>query len=102
MDDIYIENSFFQLYEKGPECRAVIWLSLELYEAIYREIVAKRTGRLAASTRIWTELENGRWMGVLSANAPYTASHEFGYDDDSEIIAGHHELNRALDIMARV
>jgi hypothetical protein len=103
VEDVYIEDKFFQLYEKGPECRAMIWLSLELYEALYREVVAKRTGRLAASTRIFTELEQGRWMGTLAVTAPYAASHEFGTDDgDERIIAGHHDLNKVLNIMARV
>lgn len=90
---------------KSPEMRALMREKAELVEALYREIVAKRTGRLARSTRIETHFggnNNDRWEAtvIVGEGVPYGAPHEFGYDDgDVGVYAGHRDLNRALDAM---
>lgn len=66
----------------------------QLGEALYREDVAKRTGRLAAATHVSTEVggvRNDRWIGVLEVGGLgaggtvfYALAHEFGVGDHPE------------------
>lgn len=90
---------------KSPEMRALMREKAELVEALYREIVAKRTRRLARSTRIETHvggIKGDRWEAtvLVGDGAPYAASHEFGYDDgDTRIVAGFRDLNQALTML---
>jgi hypothetical protein len=103
MEDVNIPspNPFIAEWLVGPIARSIAFEAGELYEALYREVVAKRTGRLAASTHVSTDIGGDRWVGFLTVTAPYAASHEFGTDDgDERIIAGHHDLNRILDMMS--
>lgn len=96
-------NPFIVEWLVSPRCRSIVFEAAELYQALYREIVSKRTGALARSARVSTGLEVDRWVGhmeVGSATAFYGASHEFGTDDgDEHITAGHHDLNTILDAM---
>lgn len=87
-----------------PKMRSVMVQAAEIAQALYREVVAKRTGRLAGSARIETFIggqDNDRWCSRLIVDAPYTASHEYGVDDgDERIVAGHHDLNQVLNMLA--
>lgn len=105
MEDVNVPdpNPFITDWLVSAECRSLMFEKAEIAEAIYREVVAKRTGRLAASTHVTTEIEGDRWIAMMTVLAPYAASHEFGTDDgDERIVAGHHELNHVLDLMAQL
>lgn len=108
MEDVDVPhpNPFITQWLVGARCRSIVFEVGELYEALYREVVAKRTGRLAASTHVFTGIEDGRWVGHMTVTAPYAASHEWGVDDGAErITAGAHDLtairdlNNALNLM---
>lgn len=71
----------------------------EAAQAIYRSIVAKRTGRLAGSARVEVQIggrRNDRWTARLIVDAPYAASHEYGTTGGSQLSAAH-DLNRVLN-----
>lgn len=111
MEDINVPskpNPFISEWLSSSLCRSIVRESCELYEALYREIVAKRTGRLAASTRVETGKEGGpygfRWVGSLTVNAPYAASHEYGTGrtDPTHTLPAAHDLNTVLDMMAHL
>lgn len=83
MEDVNVPrpNPFITQWLISPQCRAMVFESAELYQALYRGIVAKRTGELAKSARVSTNIEGGRWVGVMEVGNPtayYAASHEFG------------------------
>ncbi|WP_405490477.1 hypothetical protein [Nocardia sp. NBC_00511] len=121
MDDVNIPsrpNPFITQWLVSPECRAMVFESAELYQALYREIVAKRTGELAKSAHVSTDLEGDRWVGVMtvgSSTAYYAGWHEFGLtgaDHEaprrdantarevfSEVHKGAHDLNKILNMM---
>lgn len=92
----------------SPEMRALMFEKAEEAQAIYREIVAKRTGRLARSARVETfkggvRHPGDRWSARLIVEARYAASHEFGTDDgDQGIIAGAHDLNVVLNALGQL
>lgn len=71
--------------------------------AIYQAIVARRTGRLAASARATTTIggvRNDRWVGRLTVgdtSAPYAAAHEFGNERGDAA----HDLQRVLDALGQ-
>lgn len=105
MEDVNIPdpNPFITDWLVSPECRSMVFEKGEIAEAIYREVVAKRTGHLAASTHVTTGIEDDRWISMMTVTAPYAASHEFGTDDgDLQIIPGHHELNHVMDLMGQL
>lgn len=88
----------------SPEMRGLMREKGEIAEALFREIVAIRTGRLARSSRVETHIggrSNDRWAVTLTvgAGAPYALPHEFGYDDDSRAVAGARDLNQVLNMM---
>lgn len=93
---------------KSPEMRALMFERAETAQALYRDIVAKRTGRLARSARVETYIggernPNDRWCGRLIVEAPYAASHEFGFDDgDLDVRAGVHDLNVVLNQLGQL
>lgn len=101
----------------SPRMRAIVRDVTELGEAIYREEVAKRTGRLAADTHVGTErggVYSDRWVGVLTvgtgAAREYALSHEFGSQYSQGETAGErwvhpeqgpaNDLNRVLEILS--
>lgn len=90
----------------SPEMRSLMFERGEMAQALYREIVAKRTGRLARSARVETFIggkKNDRWQTRLIVDAPYAASHEFGTDDGDEgITAGVHDLNVVLNALGQL
>lgn len=121
MEDINVPsrpNPFITQWLVSPECRALVFESAELYQALYREIVAKRTGELAKSAHVSTDIEGDRWIGVMavgSSTAYYAASHEFGTTGSglsepsrtantarevfNEVHQGAHDLNKILNMM---
>ncbi|MET8648413.1 hypothetical protein [Nocardia aurea] len=107
MEDVNVPspNPFITDWLRGPICRSMMFESAELYEALYREIVAKRTGRLARSTHVSTGLERGRWVGILTvgdSGAYYAASHEYGTGrtNPDQALPAAHDLNTILNMMA--
>ncbi|MEU3011058.1 hypothetical protein [Nocardia asteroides] len=88
----------------GSEMRSLMREKGELAEALWRELVAIRTGRLARSSRIETHIggrSNDRWAATLivGTGAPYGVAHEFGHDNDGRPVVGAHELNAALTML---
>lgn len=107
MDDVNVPspNPFLADWLRGPTCRAIVYEALELYEALYREVVAKQTGRLARSTHLSTGIERGRWVGTMvvgNDNVHYAASHEFGTGRYNPLTAlpAAHDLETVLNMMA--
>ncbi|MGW4325450.1 hypothetical protein ACWEKR_06115 [Nocardia sp. NPDC004573] len=98
----------------GPQMRALMFERAEMAQAIYREIVAKRTGRLARSARIETfrgGRMHDRWKSRLiigGSEAPHALGHEFGHDvhDDegnvTGVVAGVRDLNRVLNMLGQL
>ncbi|WP_029932514.1 hypothetical protein [Nocardia otitidiscaviarum] len=89
----------------SSQMRALMFERGEIAQALYREVVAKRTGRLARSARVET-FKGGlvrpgdRWCARLIVEAPYAASHEYGVDDgDMRIVAGVYDLNQVLNML---
>ncbi|NEW33840.1 hypothetical protein GV791_14880 [Nocardia cyriacigeorgica] len=90
---------------KSPEMRSLMLERAEIAQALYREIVAKRTGRLARSARVETFIggrRNDRWCARLIVDASYAASHEYGTDDGSGVRAGAHDLNQVLNQLGQL
>ncbi|MFD4442520.1 hypothetical protein ACFWPK_22395 [Nocardia sp. NPDC058519] len=106
MDDVRLypePNPFITQWLAGPICRSILFEAAEMYKALYQEIVAKRTGRLARSARVYTSFVGDRWVATLQvgdATAFYGASHEFGTVGGLHPGDGAHDLNRALNMMA--
>ncbi|WP_052313663.1 hypothetical protein [Nocardia thailandica] len=90
---------------KSREMRAVMFERGEIAQAIYREIVSKRTARLARSARVSTFIggeRNDRWCAELTIgeSVHYGLPHEFGYDDgDAHVEAGFFDLNATLNML---
>jgi hypothetical protein len=106
MEDVNVPhpNPFITQWLVSAECRALMFERGEIAEALYREAVSKRTGRLAASTHVATEVEGDRWVSMLTAYAPYAASQEYGAGDHPGSTHRHHQeashtLNEVLDLM---
>jgi hypothetical protein len=89
---------------KGPQMRSLMFERGEIAQAIYREIVAKRSGRLARSARVSTFIggrKKDRWVSRLTVGgeeAGYGASHEF----DTEQTHGAHDLITVLNRLGRL
>lgn len=86
--------------------RAMVFERAEIAQAIYRDVVAKRTGRLARSARAETIIggrNKDRWVGVLTVGgteAPYGLPHEYGSDDgNTQVRAAAHDLNQVLNML---
>lgn len=106
MDNIRIPSPNPALTEilKSQAMRSLVQEKAEEAQAIYRAIVAKRTGNLARSARVETFLggrHNDRWCGRLIAAAAYAASHEYGTGRTNPRRAQPpaHDLNRVLNAM---
>lgn len=88
----------------GPQMRSLMFERGEIAQAIYRDIVAKRSGRLARSARVSTFIggrKRDRWASRLTVggeDATYGASHEF----DTEHTKGVHDLITVLSRMGRL
>jgi hypothetical protein len=97
---------------RSAEIRSIVFEIGEVAHALYVDQVAKRTGRLAASAHVSTEIggvDHDRWVGVLTVGGDgvdYAATHEFGRQsdvhnlDDTVRTGGHHaahDLNRVLE-----
>ncbi|MEV0031433.1 hypothetical protein [Nocardia sp. NPDC050793] len=91
--------------------RALMFERAEMAQAMYRDVVAKRSGRLARSARPETFLGGrlkDRWRGRLTiggSEAPHGLGHEYGYevhDDEGNVtavVAGVHDLNTVLNML---
>ncbi|WP_036560593.1 hypothetical protein [Nocardia brasiliensis] len=95
----------------SPQMRALMYERAEIAQAIFRDIVSKRTSRLARSARIETyrggRLKD-RWKSRLvigGAEAPHALGHNYGYQRRNKagqvtaVIAGHDDLNQVLDML---
>jgi hypothetical protein len=72
MEDVNVPhpNPFITQWLVSAECRALMFERGEIAEALYREAVSKRTGRLAASTHVATEVEGDRWVSMRPMRHP--------------------------------
>jgi hypothetical protein len=107
MEDIDIPrpNPFITEWLRGELCRGILTEAGELYQSLYHVFVAKRTGQLAFSAAVDTDIEGDRWVAVMSVGdnvAPYAASHEFGTGrtNPDHALPGAHDLNLILDLVA--
>lgn len=92
--------------------RGIMLEVAELALAIYREEVAKQTGRMALLARASTEkggANSDRWIGVLTVGGQGgdegAVPHNFGADVviDGEVVGEQHpanDLNRVLEILS--
>jgi hypothetical protein len=109
MEDVNVPapNPFLTQWLVGPECRSAVHEAGVMAEAIYRELAAKRTGRMAASTHVTTEIENGRWVSLMTVTVPYAAPEEFGAGQHPGSTHRHFQdasrtLNEVLDLMGKM
>lgn len=91
----------------GAPMRSLVSGRAELAQALYREIVAKRTRTLAGSARVVTFASGGRWRARLvigEGGAEYYGTwHEFGRDDgDETVVAGAHDLRAVLAALGQL
>lgn len=96
-NDIPAPNPAVTALLRSEQMRSLVAQRAESAKAIYQQIVAKRTGRLARSARVETFIgsrKNDRWIGRLIVDAPYTASHEYGTEHHA---TGAHDLNVVLN-----
>lgn len=90
---------------KSPQMRSLMFERGEMAQAIYREVVSKRTGRLARSARVETFIggkNNDRWCSrlIVGEGTQYGLPHEFGYDDGDEGVgAAYADLNQVLNML---
>ena len=95
----------------SSQMRSVVLEAAEIAQAIYRDSVSKRTGRLAQSARVETAKGGrlkDRWIGRLSVGgteAPHGLGHEFGWDVTNKAgtvvrsVPGAHDLNYVLNVL---
>lgn len=102
--NIPVPNPALSAILKSDEVRSLVREKAEIAQAIYRGLVAKRSGRLARSARVQTFEDDGRWKGRLIVDAPYAASHEYGTGRTGgrPIQRAAHDLNRVLNAMAQL
>lgn len=105
----------------SQEMKAIVEERGHMAQMLYQADVAKRTGRLAASAQVQTEIggvRHDRWVSHLTVGgegakgmADYGAAHQFGHwEDESRLfgndftsgesavfVEGSHELNRVLE-----
>lgn len=86
---------------KGPEARELVQSRAARAEELYQSIVARRTGKLAASTRVELSIggaRNDRWVADMVVGQSYAASHEFG----TQFQADADDLNAVLSMLGAV
>lgn len=87
----------------SSEMKTLMRTKGEQAQAIYRSIVARRTGRLGQSAEVQILLggrRQDRWTARMIVTAPYAASHEFGIDDgNARVYAGARDLNTVLNAL---
>lgn len=97
LSDIEVDKDGLHRLTMGPQMRSLMVDNAEQIRAIYRSVVAKRSGTLASEVRIETFIggrQLDRWCARVIAYAPYAASHEFGTFKQR----GYHELRKALEM----
>lgn len=101
---------------KSAQMRAVLYEIMEHGQALYREEVARDTGRLATMAHPSTEIGgvlSDRYIGVLTVGPiEYVLPHNFGSSRSEGVTggenwvhgaqAGEHELNRVLELLTLV
>lgn len=109
MEDVNVPapNPFITEWLRGQQCRDLVTDAAELYRSLYHVFVAKRTGELAFSASVDTDIEGDRWVAVMSIGnhiARYAASHEFGTGrtDPGHSLPPAHDLNMILDLVAQL
>ena len=92
--------------------RRIVLEVAELGQALYREEVTTRTGRMASLAHASTEkggAKSDRWIGVLTIGGPRgdegAVPHDLGADVviDGEVVGEQHpahDLNRVLEILS--
>jgi hypothetical protein len=90
---------------RSAQMRSLMFERAEIAQAIYTDVVSKRTGRLARSARVETFIggkAKDRWCGrlIVGEGTSYGLAHEFGYDDGDEGIgAAYNDLNTVLNML---
>ncbi|WP_227979982.1 hypothetical protein [Nocardia spumae] len=109
MEDVNVPspNPFITQWLLGAECRSAVYQAGELAEALYRQIAAKRSGRMVASTHISTGIESGRWVSHMAVTVPYAAAQIFGAGNHPGSTHTHfqrasRDLNQVLDMMGKL
>ena len=117
--NIYNPNPAIEAVLKSARMRSIVFEVAEVAQALYVAQVAKRTGMLAASAHVSTEIggigvrKNDRWIGVLTVGGTgskgtveYAAAHEFGTHEGAPTesnrygtpeTVGAEDLNRVLE-----
>ena len=103
--DVPVPNPFVTEWLRGERCREIMTEAAGLYQSLYHVFVAKRTGQLAFSASVDTDIEGDRWVGVMSVGnhiAQYAASHEFGTGrtNPDDALPAAHDMNAILDLVA--
>ena len=81
---------------KSPQMDPMLRAKGEIVAALYRLGTAHRTGELATSVRVSTQIggiKHDRREATVTTSASYAASHEFGTTRQK----GFHELRTALE-----
>lgn len=95
-------NPFVTRFLRSADAKRLVTRQGNRLAAIYRGKVHKRTGTLAASTRVRVVmggLKKDRWEVHVEATAPYAASHEYGtgrHDPANHSLPAFHELYDSL------
>ncbi|RJO74170.1 hypothetical protein D5S18_18630 [Nocardia panacis] len=89
---------------RGPQMKTLVTRKGLRARAIYAEVVAKRTGELAASARVETVLgglHGDRWIARVRATAPHAASHEYGTGrtDPAYTAPAAHDMIKVLEAL---
>ena len=69
------------------QCNRLVFAKASQAQLVDQALVRKRTRRLARSAKVSVVrggAKSDRWVGRLTATAPYAASHEFGHDGARE------------------
>lgn len=97
-------------WAKGPENKRMVRTAALGLQRNWMSLVSKRTGQLAAGSRVSTDLFVGKnltsWTGTVEVSAHrtgangerfnYALAHEFGYIKNGKRVEGHHELLKVL------
>jgi hypothetical protein len=111
MEDVRIPspNPALGAILKSSEMRSLVQEKAEMAQALYRDLVRKRTGQLARSARVSTYIggaRNDRWIAEMIVDAPHAAAHEFGVGDKpgslpkTAVHAAADDLNQVLGQMS--
>lgn len=98
-------NPWVTTFLRSYEARRLVGSRGRELARIYRGKAHKRTGFLAASTRVTTVvggLKKDRWEAHVEVTAPYAASHEYGTgrnDPENHNLPAYRELWESLQAL---